>query len=198
VGRPPIGKHAMTDAERQRRYWERVLGKAAQPDDAAKAQVAALERELAQARKRIAELEATSTRRQAPPEMPHPRTHAEWEALRARATAERKAKQAAAAEARLAAAGVQQQLDVPTLLAENEKLTQQLKAARTQNKSLRGEMHYTRLMHGAPWTRELEKNIRICLHPDWVPEPKQRRRYEQTLAEFNAFMDARKKHPTRR
>jgi hypothetical protein len=57
VGRPPIGKKAMTTAERQRRYWERVLGRgaAAPPDDPA---VRKLERELKQALARIAELEA--------------------------------------------------------------------------------------------------------------------------------------------
>jgi hypothetical protein len=190
VGRPPIGKRAMSSAERQRRYWQRVLqGEAAQPDDAAKAQSAALEQELARARQRIAELETTSTQRQPPP-FPHPRTAAEWEALKAKATAERKAKRAAA---RRAVAGVQEPPDVPTLLAENESLTQQLKATRTQIRNLKGQISYFTRMQGAVFTPELEKNIRVCLHPDWISDAKQKRRYEETLAEFNAVMDTKKK-----
>jgi chromosome segregation ATPase len=48
MGRPPIGKRAMSSAERQRRYWERVLqGKAAQPDDGATDEIAALKAEIA-------------------------------------------------------------------------------------------------------------------------------------------------------
>jgi anthranilate/para-aminobenzoate synthase component I len=48
-GRPPLGKQAMSGAERQRRYLERLL-KGAETDTA-------LKTELAQAKKRIAELE---------------------------------------------------------------------------------------------------------------------------------------------
>jgi len=191
VGRPPIGKRAMSSAERQRRYWQRVLqGEAAQPDDAAKAQSAALEQELARARQRIAELEAAVGTQRQPPPFPHPRTAAEWEALKAKATAERKAKRAAA---RRAVAGVQEPPDVPTLLAENESLTQQLKATRTQIRNLKGQISYFTRMQGAVFTPELEKNIRVCLHPDWVSDAKQKRRYDETLAEFNAVMDTKKK-----
>jgi hypothetical protein len=191
VGRPPIGKRAMSSAERQRRYWQRVLqGEAAQPDAAAKAQNAALEQELARARQRIAELEAAVGTQRQPPPFPHPRTAAEWEALKAKATAERKAKRAAA---RRAVAGVQEPPDVPTLLAENESLTQQLKATRTQIRNLKGQISYFTRMQGAVFTPELEKNIRVCLHPDWVSDAKQKRRYDETLAEFNAVMDTKKK-----
>ena len=191
MGRPPIGKRAMSSAERQRRYWQRVLqGEAAQPDAAAKAQNAALEQELARARQRIAELEAAVGTQRQPPPFPHPRTAAEWEALKAKATAERKAKRAAA---RRAVAGVQEPPDVPTLLAENESLTQQLKATRTQIRNLKGQISYFTRMQGAVFTPELEKNIRVCLHPDWISDAKQKRRYEETLAEFNAVMDTKKK-----
>jgi hypothetical protein len=185
----------MSSAERQRRYWQRVLqGEAAQPDDAAKAQSAALEQELARARQRIAELEAAVGTQRQPPPFPHPRTAAEWEALKAKATAERKAKRTATAAARRLAAGVTAPLDVPTLLAENDSLRQQLKATQTQMRNLKSEVIYIRKMHdGVVFTPELEKNIRICLHPDWVTDPKQRQRYDKTLAEFNAVMDTKKK-----
>jgi chromosome segregation ATPase len=56
MGRPPIGKQAMSGAERQRRYLDRLLKggqRASQPDDDA------LVQQLAQARARIAELEKT-------------------------------------------------------------------------------------------------------------------------------------------
>ena len=213
MGRPPIGKRAMSSIERQRRYWERVL-QAGQIDAtlkaenaalkteieelkarstaAAQARVAELTRELAAAKARIAELEAASTQRQPPP-FPHPRTAAEWAALKARAAAERKAKRAAMAEVRRAAAGMQEPPDVATLLTDNESLQQQLKATRTQIKNLKGQIHYTTVMQGAVFTPELEKKIRVCLHPDWVTDPKQQRRYDETLAEFNAVMDTKKK-----
>jgi hypothetical protein len=51
MGRPPIGKQAMSGAERQRRYLERLL-KSGEPDDCA-----LMQQQLAQARARIAELE---------------------------------------------------------------------------------------------------------------------------------------------
>jgi hypothetical protein len=54
MGRPPIGKHAMTGAERQRRYLERLLN-SAKPEQ----QLSVTQLELAQARMRIAELEKT-------------------------------------------------------------------------------------------------------------------------------------------
>jgi hypothetical protein len=53
MGRPPIGKTAMTDAERMRRYRLKRAKPAAKP-----ANIAALAQELAAARARIAALEA--------------------------------------------------------------------------------------------------------------------------------------------
>ena len=49
MGRPPIGKAAMSGAERQRRYFARLL----KPD----ARLAAAKDEIAKLRARIAELE---------------------------------------------------------------------------------------------------------------------------------------------
>jgi cell division protein FtsB len=193
MGRPPIGKRAMSSAERQRRYWERVLQGGARSDDAA------LRAELAAAKARIAELGAENAALKAkiakaqgkPPPFPHPRTAADWESLKAAATAERKAKRAQAKAARLAAAVAERpEADVPTLLAENESLKQQLKATRTQIRHLRSEVSYITNARGAAFTPALEKQIRICLHPDWVTDSKQKRRYEKTLADFNAVMDA--------
>jgi hypothetical protein len=60
MGRPPIGKHALSGAERQRRYMAKLLAgkpsvtKPAKPDER---EIAALRAELAQARKKIADLE---------------------------------------------------------------------------------------------------------------------------------------------
>jgi seryl-tRNA synthetase len=220
MGRPPIGKRAMSGSERQRRYLDRLL-QTAQGDTKLKSELAAaqariqkltselaaakapgdgdttLKAELAAAKARIAELEAANTMLKAEiaawagAGRPPPKSR--LEEARAQATAERKAKRAAAAEARRAAAGVQEPPDVPTLLAENESITQQLKAARTQIRNLKGQISYTTRMQGAVFTPELEKAIRVCLHPDWVTDAKQQRRYEQTLAEFNAVMDAKKK-----
>ena len=65
MGRPPVGKTAMTGAERQRRYWLKrqadkpVTKPVAKLASAAAdvAQIAALNKELARAKARIAELE---------------------------------------------------------------------------------------------------------------------------------------------
>jgi hypothetical protein len=115
-------------------------------------------------------------------------------ALKAQATAARKAKRAEAKAARLAAAAAERpDADAPTLLAENDTLQRQLKAARTEIKNLKAELRYFTNLRGTIFTPDLEKKIRVCLHPDWVTDPKQQRRYNETLAEFNAVIDATKK-----
>jgi len=50
MGRPPLGKQAMSTAERQRRYWERVLGGAPlkRELDEVKSELARAKAELAQ------------------------------------------------------------------------------------------------------------------------------------------------------
>jgi ubiquinone biosynthesis protein UbiJ len=64
MGRPPIGKHAMSGAERQRRYLARLLSDAKparKPDGELtrlQAEVAGLKQELAAAKARIAEVVA--------------------------------------------------------------------------------------------------------------------------------------------
>jgi hypothetical protein len=58
MGRPPIGERAMTAAEKQRRYRARKFGnKPRVTKSALAAEIAALKQQLAQAHKRIAELE---------------------------------------------------------------------------------------------------------------------------------------------
>jgi hypothetical protein len=67
MGRRPLGERALTPAEKQRRYRERkaaALGNSApvtKPSEAAE-EIAALAKELAQARARIAELEKRAKR----------------------------------------------------------------------------------------------------------------------------------------
>src|SRR5262249_54644012 len=112
-GRPPLGKRAMSGAERQRRYLDRLLR--AQGNTA---EVAALQAQLAQA---IAELEAgrnqsrgenatlkaenatlkaevarlqaaaADAQQRRAPDLPRPRTPEDWAALKAQVTAKRKA-----------------------------------------------------------------------------------------------------------
>lgn len=50
MGRPTLGKRAMTSAERQRRYWERIIGTEAQ------AQIERLQAKLKAVRQRSKEL----------------------------------------------------------------------------------------------------------------------------------------------
>src|SRR5207253_4555882 len=113
------------------------------------------EQGAARSRQTIAEPEAAWGTQRQPPPIPPPRTAAEWEALKAKATAERKAKRTATAAARRLAAGVTAPLDVPTLLAENDSLRQQLKATQTQMRNLKSEVIYIRKMHdGVVFTPE--------------------------------------------
>jgi hypothetical protein len=60
MGRPPIGKHAMSGAERQRRYLEKLLGGKSTVSSVTKQTKAdeAKDREIAALRARIAKLEA--------------------------------------------------------------------------------------------------------------------------------------------
>jgi hypothetical protein len=64
MGRPPIGKRAMSGAERQRRYLDRLLGGKTDKDGnvTLKARIAELERELASERKRREAAEANAAK----------------------------------------------------------------------------------------------------------------------------------------
>jgi chromosome segregation ATPase len=184
-----------TNAERQRRYITRLKAAAAQKPaqhEAAAERIAALEVENAALKAEVARLKAAAADTQQRQSRERPRT--DWAALKAQATAARKAKRAEAKAARLAAAAAERpDADVPTLLAENDTLQRQLKAARTEIKNLKAELRYFTNLRGTIFTPDLEKKIRVCLHPDWVTDPKQQRRYNETLAEFNAVIDATKK-----
>jgi len=119
MGRPPLGEHAMTDAERQRRRRAKAAeafrdsehvtkpktnSKTFRDDD----RVTKLTAETASLKARIRELEAELARecakKTAHPEPPElPRTREDWEALKQRATEQRKAKRAAMKAAKVAA-----------------------------------------------------------------------------------------------
>jgi hypothetical protein len=60
MGRPPIGKRAMSGAERQRRYLDRLLRGAKPTPDTAKlqARIRELEAQLAQTKKELARAKA--------------------------------------------------------------------------------------------------------------------------------------------
>ena len=142
MGRPPIGKQAMSGAERQRRYLDRqgdglkarireleaeqrATKHATKPDKAAAELIATLQAEIARLRA------AAETQQQQAQE--RPRTAADLLARKAQATAAKAAKLAEAKAAMLAAAAAERpDADVPTLLAENDALKAQLKAARNE------------------------------------------------------------------
>jgi hypothetical protein len=74
----------------------------------------------------------------------------------------------------------------------DEARERRIKALTTEVRNLKAQIRYIMGHDGALFTPELERKIRVCLHPDWVTDPKQRRRYEEAAAEFNAVMDATK------
>jgi hypothetical protein len=139
MGRPPIGKQAMSSAERTRRYREKFQSAGA----------VVLEAQLARARERIAALEAEvaglKAAANAQQQQPPPRTAADLRAWKAQTTAAKSAKRAEAKAARLrTAAAERSDADLPTLLAENDSLKQQIKAAQTRVRNLTQELRHTR------------------------------------------------------
>ena len=147
-----------TNAERQRRYITRLKAAAAQKPaqhEAAAERIAALEVENAALKAEVARLKAAADTQQ---RQSRERPRTDWAALKAQATAARKAKRAEAKAARLAAAAAERpDADVPTLLAENDTLQRQLKAARTEIKNLKAELRYFTNLRGTIFTPDLGK-----------------------------------------
>lgn len=177
MGRPPIGKQAMTGSERQRRYLDRLLG--AKTDKDADRLIAELRAQLSERDKRIAELKAevamlkaaAHTQPRQPP--PLPRTPEELAAAKARRTAEISAQRAAAKAAKLAQAAAERpDADVPTLLAENDKLKQQMKATQTRIRNITAELRHTRQWHEQEMAKKggmsfaAQNALFKVLHPD--------------------------------
>jgi hypothetical protein len=188
MGRPPIGKRAMTSTERSRRYRAGLAAKPAatkpaepatkpEPDrrdaDIARlsARIAELEAgtlstaERQKLETRIRELEAELARERAkktahpePPELP--RTREDWEALKQRATEQRKAKRAAMKAAKVAAVAQEGLVTV-------EALQEALVNAKDQIARQRTEI--ANLKHKAGVERALRK-------PEGLDVPKKARR----------------------
>jgi hypothetical protein len=193
MGRPPIGERAMTAAEKQRRYRERKRRAAygnsepvTEPRARAAAgdgeRVSALQRENAQLRARIAELEAAFARERPAgtagekPFRPVPRDSAAW--VKVKRTS-----------------GTGPAKEPPPPMPETEavaKLERQLKAARTQIRNLRGQLKWataeadrnTRLV----MSKRLHRHIKAALHPDRAPQDAAaQRRWTALAQEFNGL-----------
>jgi hypothetical protein len=144
------------------------------------------------AAERIAALEAEVARLKADPR-PRWTRAADLDAVRAERTAALAAKRAEAKAAKLAAAAAERpDADVPTLLAENDALKQQLKAARTANKNLKGELHHFRQWHEQEMARSggmsfaTHRKIAKVLHPDTRKEASETD-IEDAYRQFNAW-----------
>jgi uncharacterized small protein (DUF1192 family) len=170
-GRPPLGKQAMSGAERQRRYLDRRL-KVAQTDTALKA-------ELAQARKRIAELEARAAE-----------LEAETGRLKAKATTGQAPPHDGAAGKRIAAleaeiAKLKAELQAKPVTVETAKI-----AALENKLSAVNEIanHFAQMIRGGlPPVTFTPKEYTLligCLHPDRVLDAAERKRYERAFLLF--------------
>ena len=180
VGRPPIGKRAMTGAERVRRYrllhaTDKPVTKPAatvtkQASTAALARITELEQlnaalvtELAHAKARIAELEARGKQPPpGPPPFPHPRTPEEWAALRLRVKQERKAERAAKQAAK----------PVKPPLPPDEERDRKIKTLTTRVRNVTAELRHFKQYHEREMTerelmsRDTSNAVAMCLHPD--------------------------------
>jgi hypothetical protein len=106
---------------------------------------AALETRIRELEAENAALKAAANDAQQRQPPPLPRTAADLLARKAQATADRKAKRAEATAARLRTVAAERpDADVPTLLAENDSLKRQLKAAQTRAQNLTQELRHTR------------------------------------------------------
>jgi hypothetical protein len=152
-----------TNAERQRRYITRLKAAAAQKPaqhEAAAERIAALEVENAALKAEVARLKAAAADTQQRQSRERPRT--DWAALKAQATAARKAKRAEAKAARLAAAAAERpDADVPTLLAENDTLQRQLGGANRDQESQGRTPLFHELARHDLHPRSREKNPRL-------------------------------------
>jgi hypothetical protein len=178
-----------TNAERQRRYITRLKAAAAQKPaqhEAAAERIAALEVENAALKAEVARLKAAAADTQERQSRERPRT--DWAALKAQATAARKAsgpKQSGKALATARRPPSDPDIaDVPTLLAENDTLQRQLKERR-EEQNLRAPNsagHLTFARHDLH--PDLEKKSAFVCTPGLprVTDPKQRGVTMRTLA----------------
>jgi hypothetical protein len=186
MGRPPIGKHAMSAAERQRRHRAQFRDTkpvtkptAPQPDErdreiaALKARVAELERQLALAQMATGKV---------------PKTVAEMMAIKRIADEVKAAERAAAKAARQAKAPpVDADETLETLTAKLRQRDQQLKSAKTRIRHLIDESVALRGRKTIAVSKELLRTMRAKMHPDTVTDPKERNRLTRLSQEFNSF-----------
>jgi DNA repair exonuclease SbcCD ATPase subunit len=191
MGRPPIGKQAMSGAERQRRYLERLLAgkssvtKSSAPADTA--DTAKLEAENKRLQARIAELEhKLALARTASGKVPE--SVAEMDAMRRIGEELDAAKRARAKAERLAKAPPVDAGETLETLAEKLRHEQQLrKAAQTRIRNLNAKIDTLIQRKKIPYSKALVRYVRSVLHPDRVTAPKERERLEQLSQEFNSF-----------
>jgi hypothetical protein len=205
MGRPPLGEHAMTDAERQRRRRAKAAeafrdsehvtkpktnSKTFRDDD----RVTKLTAETASLKARIRELEAELARERAkktahpePPELP--RTREDWEALKQRATEQRKAKRAAMKAAKVAAVAQEGLVTVEALQEALVNAKDQIARQRTEIANLKhkaGVERALRKREGLDVPKKARRVIWKALHPDKARDEEQRKLNNEALQHINA------------
>jgi hypothetical protein len=183
MGRPPIGKHALSGAERQRRYMAKLLAGKPSVTKPAQADTA----EIDKLKTHIAELERKLTlARMASGKMPE--SVAEMDAMRRIADEVRAAGRARAKAARLAKAPpVDAGETLETLAEKLRQREQQLKGAQTRIRNLKEWTTTLRGRKTIPISKELLRTIRAKMHPDSVTDPKEQKRLTKLSQEFNSF-----------
>lgn len=172
MGRPPIGKHALSGAERQRRYLAGLIARAAGDGAAKPAQPAkpdATAQALAQAQARVRELQAEvaalkAERLHIDPKTLAPSAQAKLEA--AKRMMERKLNAEHAARMRNLNEEVRQ-----CVLQEGKEYLATLQEMRDKVEA--DEKWYRTLIndHKPPFTVDQYKTILMCLHPDGERSP---------------------------
>lgn len=175
----------LSNAERQARWRQRreqriqdIEKRAPHGDTAA---LAAAQAENVALKARIAALEAEKAARaqrgSKPEPPPLPESPEAWDAMKARAKERGRQPRAAAPRP-------------VNVLPETEavaRLQKQLAAAHTRISNLLAKVRVLSFDAPVVMSRKLHRELRACLHPDWVTDPKQKARYEEATKQFNAL-----------
>jgi chromosome segregation ATPase len=194
MGRPPIGKRAMTGAERQQRYVAGLAAKSSGKADGRDAEIERLQAENAKLKARIVNLEAELARAK---KEPPPISPDDFSPERKQAVAEeRKAKRAAKRAAKKRAAVglmVEEPETIEGVKAELDKVMTQLASARTRIKNQSGLIHALSVDVGQGkrtqlvMSERLFKEINFHIHEDRAQGEKAKARAHKCLAEFNGL-----------
>lgn len=180
MGRPPIGTHALSAAEKQRRYRERL--RASTPPKPERADAAEIQRLRTENDALKAELRARGVGNASPP--PLPRTAEAFAEAKLAATQERKATR----ERQKRAEAAMPDADRATLQEEVDNLRRLRAADRTQIRNLKARLSAVVRATPPRMTKKLYRTVLGFLHPDRAhTDDEMRANLESCFQSFSAI-----------